>query len=150
MCPNNYRPVSLLPTFSKIIERIIFVRLMAFFDKNSIINGRQFGFQKGKSTVSAAFQLINIISAGLDQDDTTRITVRPSLQEAISKSNQTVEIITHWLEVNRLILNYEKTNAILFRNNKRKTRITEDSWLRSKDHISNIRNKISSAVFALR
>ncbi|XP_049782416.1 uncharacterized protein LOC126184098 [Schistocerca cancellata] len=73
MCPNNYRPVSLLPIFPKIIERIIFVKLMAFFNKNSIINGRQLGFQKEKSTVSAAFELINILSAGLDQELDVRV-----------------------------------------------------------------------------
>ncbi|XP_049796134.1 uncharacterized protein LOC126212772 [Schistocerca nitens] len=141
MCRDNYRPVSLLPILSKILERTMFVRLRAFFDKNCIIN-----------------------------DDTTSITVRPGLQETISKSNQTVEMITHWLEVDRSVLNYEKTSAILFRNNKRKTieltnlrelhvrtvesakllGITVDSCLGWIDHISNISNKLSSATFALR
>ncbi|XP_047103090.1 uncharacterized protein LOC124721939 [Schistocerca piceifrons] len=195
MWPDNYRPVSLLPILSKILERIIFVRLMAFFDKNCIINCRLFGFQNEKSTVlGTALDIVKSflqnskqavdmsqnqgkqlselqdIKHGLPQDDTSSITVRPSLQEARCKSNQTVEMITHWLEVNRLILNYGKTNAIIFRNNKRKTNvltnlqepdvrvvesakflgITVDSCLGWKDHFSNISNKRSSAVFAPR
>jgi hypothetical protein len=44
----NYRPISLLPVFSKIIERVINVRLTNFITKNDILVEAQNGFRKGK------------------------------------------------------------------------------------------------------
>lgn len=40
---------------------------MSYFERNGTINCRQFGFQKRKSTVSAAVGYVNIISMGLEQ-----------------------------------------------------------------------------------
>ena len=50
MIPSNYRPISLLPIFGKIFEKIIFARLTDFINKFKIIYDKQYGFQKGKST----------------------------------------------------------------------------------------------------
>ena len=47
---NNYRPISLLSVFSKIIEKVMHVRLSTFFEEHNIIYPSQFGFQKNKST----------------------------------------------------------------------------------------------------
>ena len=41
----NYRPISLLPIFSKIFEKVIYKRMYDFIDKNQLIYQRQFGFQ---------------------------------------------------------------------------------------------------------
>ena len=48
---NNYRPISLLSVFSKIIEKIMHARLSMFFEEHNIIYPSQFGFQKNKSTL---------------------------------------------------------------------------------------------------
>ena len=42
----NYRPISLLPVFSKIIEKLMYVRLMKFLIKENILFDHQYGFQK--------------------------------------------------------------------------------------------------------
>ena len=47
---SNYRPVSVLPIFSKLLERLAYNRLIAFINNNRILYEYQFGFQKGKST----------------------------------------------------------------------------------------------------
>ena len=46
----NYRPLSVLPYFSKILEKIMYNRLCNHFIKNNILYSKQFGFRKGHST----------------------------------------------------------------------------------------------------
>ena len=50
---SNYRPVSVLPVFSKVIERLMYNRLIGFINDNDMLYEYQFGFQKGKSTYMA-------------------------------------------------------------------------------------------------
>ena len=57
MMTKNYRPISLLPIFKKIFEKILHCRITSFIDKHNILFKRQYGFQKGKST---EFALIDI------------------------------------------------------------------------------------------
>ena len=49
----NYRPISLLPIFSKIFEKLIHSRLTAFFEKHEVLYHKQFGFRKRHSTIHA-------------------------------------------------------------------------------------------------
>ena len=46
---SNYRPVSVLPVFSKLLERLVYNRLIMFINNNSILYENQFRFQKGNS-----------------------------------------------------------------------------------------------------
>lgn len=50
---NNFRPISVLPLFSKIFEKCYAERLMNFLTKHNLITKSQFGFLGGKSTVDA-------------------------------------------------------------------------------------------------
>ncbi len=49
----NYRPVSILPSPSKIMEVIIQLQFNAYFENNNVLPSSQFGFRKGLSTVQA-------------------------------------------------------------------------------------------------
>ena len=40
---SNYRPISILPLFSKIFEKLIYCRLYSFLDKNNVLYNKQFG-----------------------------------------------------------------------------------------------------------
>ena len=62
----NYRPISLLPTFSKILEKLIQNRLKHFLIKHKIITEQQHGFVSNKSTTTASYTLINSILEGLN------------------------------------------------------------------------------------
>ena len=50
---NNYRPVSILPVLSKVLERIMYNRLIDFLNKHKILFENQFGFRKLHSTYMA-------------------------------------------------------------------------------------------------
>ena len=63
---NNYRPVSLLPHFSKIIEKLFANRLDEFISKNKIINDSQYGFRPNMSTAMALSDIAENITSALD------------------------------------------------------------------------------------
>ena len=58
---SNYRPISLLPIFSKIFEKLMYARLITFVKRNNILYNKQFGFQKNMSTELAVNALIENI-----------------------------------------------------------------------------------------
>ena len=57
----NYRPVSTLPVFGKIFEKVIYSRIYDFFTSKGILSESQFGFRKGHSTSHAIHSSVNII-----------------------------------------------------------------------------------------
>jgi len=65
----NYRPVSVLPVFSKIYERAMYNRLMNYLEKNKILYEYQFGFKKNHSTYMALSILIDKIMNALDNNE---------------------------------------------------------------------------------
>ena len=58
----NYRPISLLPIFSKFLERIVFVRLYKHLEKYNILSKYQFGFRPNHSTEQAVLYAIEKIT----------------------------------------------------------------------------------------
>uniref|UniRef100_A0A1B6IG22 Uncharacterized protein n=1 Tax=Homalodisca liturata TaxID=320908 RepID=A0A1B6IG22_9HEMI len=54
--PQQYRPISISPTISKVFKRLIHVRLTDFLIRNSILSDTQFGFVPSKSTTNAIAQ----------------------------------------------------------------------------------------------
>ena len=54
---NNYRPVSILCSLSKVFEKIMYNRLINFLDKHQILYSYQFGFRKSHSTYMALTSL---------------------------------------------------------------------------------------------
>ena len=66
---SNYRPVSVLPMFSKLIERLMYNRLIQYINENKLLYEYQFGFQRGKSTHMALIVLLDKISEALDRGE---------------------------------------------------------------------------------
>ena len=61
---NNYRPISLISVFAKILERLMCNRLLKFINKNHFFNKHQFGFRDKHSTFMALIILIeNLVNA---------------------------------------------------------------------------------------
>jgi len=62
----NYRPISLLTSFSKVFERIIYDRLLKHIETNNIFAAEQFGFRTSSSTEKASFKLSDDILNALN------------------------------------------------------------------------------------
>ena len=63
---NNYRPISLLPTISKVFERIIYSQLYAYFNENNLLTEQQYGFRAQHSTELASVKLVDNIIKEMD------------------------------------------------------------------------------------
>ena len=63
---SNYRPISVLPVLSKVLEKIVHVQISNFLNDCNIINPNQFGFQEKKSTSSAVLKLTDYILSSID------------------------------------------------------------------------------------
>ena len=64
---DNYRPISILPVLSKVIEKLVQRQLMEFLDKNKLLSKFQFGFRPRLSTELAATLLLDEIRKNVDQ-----------------------------------------------------------------------------------
>ncbi|CAK1591183.1 unnamed protein product [Parnassius mnemosyne] len=63
---NNYRPISVLTSLSKIIEKILNKRLVSYLNKYNIISDSQYGFRQGRSTQDAIIALTSEIVNKID------------------------------------------------------------------------------------
>ena len=64
---DNYRPISLLSCFSKILEKIVYIRLSKFLERCDILTKFQFGFRANHSTVHPMTKLLNFVSKALNE-----------------------------------------------------------------------------------
>ena len=68
--PLFYRPISLLSTLAKILEKILNKRLTWFLESNNLINNSQYGCRKGRSTTMALTELDALIHQANDNKST--------------------------------------------------------------------------------
>ena len=69
MLVNNFRPVSFFPLFSKILERLMYSRILSFFNKHNLFYKYQFGFRERHGTDIALIVLIDKIITALNEGD---------------------------------------------------------------------------------
>ena len=65
----NYRPISLLTSFSKILEKIIYTRVYNFLENEKLFNQLQFGFRKNCSTIDAVTFFLTKLIPSLDKKE---------------------------------------------------------------------------------
>ena len=63
----NYRPISILPCLSKILERLMYNRINNFLAEYNILSTKQYGFREHYSTYMAMIDLVDKISSNTDQ-----------------------------------------------------------------------------------
>ena len=67
--PASFRPIALLPTMSKIIEKIVKKRIISFIETHKIIDPVQFGFQNNLSTTDAIFSFLEGLYLKLNDNE---------------------------------------------------------------------------------
>ena len=63
----NYRPVSIVPIFSKFLEKVVYKRLSNFLTKYNILFDNQYGFRKNHSTALALLHLYDTLANAIDK-----------------------------------------------------------------------------------
>ena len=62
----NYRPISLLPIFSNIFEKVVYKQSYTYFEQNNILYEHQYGFRKHVSTVQALLNHMQFMYDSID------------------------------------------------------------------------------------
>ena len=65
---SNYRPISILSQFHKILEKLIYSRIINFIEKNDLLCENQFGFRKNSSTILAINSIYDKFINNIDQN----------------------------------------------------------------------------------
>ena len=68
---SNYRPITVLPCFSKIPEQKMYNRLQRYLKDQNILHNKQFGFQTGHSTDRAIAQLVDQLYEAFEKNGYT-------------------------------------------------------------------------------
>jgi len=63
----NYRPISLLSNFAKILEKIVHKKLSFFLESNNLLSKYQFGFRRGHSTTHPTTLLMNFLAEAFNK-----------------------------------------------------------------------------------
>ena len=64
---NNYRPISILPAYSKLFENIVAKKLVHFLETNNVLYTHQYGFRRKHSTIYPNMHLLKYISDASDK-----------------------------------------------------------------------------------
>ncbi len=73
--PQNYRPISLLPVVSKILEKVVASQLTEYLETNNLLSTTQHGFRSSLSTDTALLTLSNTLYTNMDRKKVSLITV---------------------------------------------------------------------------
>ena len=85
----NYRPISLLPILSKVLEKVVYFQLVQFLESNDIFYNHQFGFRQGHSTYMPISLLYEHISSAI-QDKKYCAAVYLDLSKAFDTVNHAI------------------------------------------------------------
>ena len=67
----NYRPISVLSIFSKLLERAVYNCIINYINKSNVIFDNQYGFRKKHSTSLALIHLYDKITSAIDRKEFT-------------------------------------------------------------------------------
>ena len=68
---SNYRPVSILPVFSRILEKLFHSRISKYVNKHNILSSSQYGFRDESSNTLALLDMLEDISTAVENKQIT-------------------------------------------------------------------------------
>ena len=86
---SNYRPISVLSCISKILEKLMYKRLIKFLNKHNILNKHQYGFRNKRSTDLALIELTDWITKAIENNEYT-LGIFLDLSEAFGTINHEI------------------------------------------------------------
>ena len=92
---NNYRPIFILPTISKVFEHLIFGQIYNYFNTNSLLCEQQYGFRSGHSTEFVTIKLVDHIIQNMDNTRITKTPVTVFLDLSKAFDNLNFDILLH-------------------------------------------------------
>ena len=66
---SNYRPISLLSVFNRVLEKLMYKRLIKFNEKRNLIYDKQFGFRSHHSTEHAILSIVDKIQEAIEKGE---------------------------------------------------------------------------------
>ena len=106
---SNYRPVSTLPIFGKIFEKILYCRIYSFFTDHNILSSAKFGFRKFHSTNFAVNYSVNLIKQ-FHNNDNRSIDIFIDLSQAFDTiDHSTLLCKLEWYGVRRIAHDFLKS-----------------------------------------
>ena len=86
---SNYRPISLLSIFEKLLEKLMYTRVYSYLMEHNVLYKNQFGFRKNHSTVLALIEVVDNIYNKLDNHEAV-IGIYLDLQKAFDTVDHTI------------------------------------------------------------
>ena len=65
--PNNYRPITVIPTVGKVLERLVYNQMTKYLNDHKIITETQAGFREGRSTGTCLIEFLHNIYGEIDR-----------------------------------------------------------------------------------
>ena len=87
---NNYRPISLLPVLSKVVEKVISSQINDFLKTNNLFYDSQYGFRPGHSTEYPAIEITDRIISTMDKNK-----IPSNIYLDLSKAFDTLDTLDH-------------------------------------------------------
>ena len=69
--PNNFRPISILPVMSKVLEKVVSSQLSTYLEENNLLSKYQFGFRKDHSTIACLLNIVEDIRDNIEKGKQT-------------------------------------------------------------------------------
>ena len=99
--PHNYRPISILPVVSKILEKVIAYQLTNYLEANKLLSKSQHGFRRHLSTETALLSVVNKLYNNIDNKKISLVTLCDLSKAFDSVSHEILISKMHKLKIDR-------------------------------------------------